>query len=199
MNSRIFSMSVLALVVGACASNRQFTEGEYDDVSKVRHLDDKFNESDAVELMDEMVVSMAEHPVFKDARVAPVVQIERVRNKTSEHIDTKSMTDSLRTALIKTGRARFSNKEDRELLHEEQDFQNESGRTRRDTQKRRDGGIGADYVLTGELVSNVQQVGDRKLVFYKLNLILTNITTGLIEWSDEKPIRKKFRKKSVGL
>ena len=189
---------VSVFFLGACA-DRQFTKGEYDDVDQVRLLDDKFNESDAAMLMEEMITSMAGHPIFVDAKLPPVVQVETVRNKTSEHIDTKSLTDTLRTALIKTGKARFSNKEDRGTLDEEVDYQGESGRVRRDTQKRRDGRVGADYVLTGDLISNVQEVGSRKLIFYKLTLNLTNLTTGLIEWSDEKPIRKRFKKRSVGM
>ncbi len=189
----------MALFLLASCGQREFTQGEYDDVSKDRLLDDKFNESDASQLAEEMIGSMAAHPVFTDARIPPVVQVEMVRNKTSEHIDTKAITDSVRTALIKTGKVRFSNKEDRETLSEEVDYQQQSGRVRRDTQKKRDGGIGADYVLTGDLISNVQQVGNRKLVYYRLTLNLTNLTTGLIEWSEEKPIRKRFKKKAVGL
>lgn len=197
---RFTAVLALSLVVTLVScSNRQFTQGEYDDPNQVRLLDDKFNESDAALLMEEMIVSMAEHPIFKDAKLPPVVQVESVRNKTSEHVDTKSLTDTLRTALIKTGRVRFSNKEDRGTLNEEMEFQQESGRVRRDTQKRRDGMIGADYILTGDLISNVQEVGNRKLIFYKLTLNLTNVTTGLIEWADEKPVRKRFKKRSVGL
>jgi PBP1b-binding outer membrane lipoprotein LpoB len=70
---------------------------------------------------------------------------------------------------------------------------------RSDTQKKRGHAIGADFVLSGDLISNVQEVGDRKLVYYRLNLNLTNLNSGLIEWSEEKPIRKKFKKQSVGL
>lgn len=192
------ALATLSLLFTGCA-NREFTQGEYDDVNKTRLLDDKFNESDAVQLAEEMINSMAAHPLFADAKIPPIVQVETVRNKTSEHIDTKSITDSVRTALIKTGKVRFSNKEDRETLSEEIDYQQQSGRVRRDTQKRRDGGVGADYILTGDLISNVQQVGNRKLIYYRLTLNLTNLTTGLIDWSDEKPIRKRFKKKAVGL
>jgi len=184
--------------MGACA-NRQFTQGEYDDVNEDRLLDDKFNESDAKYLIEDMIGSMATHPIFADSQVPPIVQVEGVRNKTSEHIDTKSLTDSLRTSLIKTGKVRFSNKEDRDTLSEELDYQNDSGRVRKDTRKDRSGAVGTDYILTGDLISNVQQVGSRKLVYYRLTLNLTNLTTGLIEWSDEKPIRKRFKKRSVGL
>jgi uncharacterized protein (TIGR02722 family) len=197
LNTTVLS-ALSALLLFGCA-NRQFTKGEYDDVNEVRLLDDKFNESDAVMLIEDMITSMAAHPVITDAKVPPVVQVEGVRNKTAEHIDTKSMTDSLRTALIKTGKVRFANKEDRESMQEEQDFQNDSGRVRKDTQKRRDSAVGADYMLTGDLSSNVQEVGSRKLIYYKLTLNLTNLTSGLIEWSDEKPIRKKYKKRSVGL
>jgi uncharacterized protein (TIGR02722 family) len=197
LNTTVLSALSAFLLVG-CA-DRQFTKGEYDDVNEVRLLDDKFNESDAVMLIEDMITSMAAHPVITDAKVPPVVQVEGVRNKTAEHIDTKSMTDSLRTALIKTGKVRFANKEDRESMQEEQDFQNDSGRVRKDTQKRRDSAVGADYMLTGDLSSNVQEVGSRKLIYYKLTLNLTNLTSGLIEWSDEKPIRKKYKKRSVGL
>ena len=191
---------VLSVVAAGCASgDRAFVKGEYDDVNQARLLDDKFNESDAAFLIEEMVTSMATHPIFADAKVPPIVQVESVRNKTSEHVDTKNLTDSLRTSLIKTGKVRFSNKEDRETMQSEVDYQNESGRIRKDTQKKRDGGIGADYILTGDLISNVQEVGNRKLIFYKLTLNLTNLTTGLIEWSDDKPIRKRYKKQSVGL
>lgn len=198
MKMQLLVLLGLSLGLGACA-NRQFTQGEYDDVNEDRLLDDKFNESDAKYLIENMIVSMASHPIFVDAVVPPIVQVEGVRNKTSEHIDTKSLTDSLRTSLIKTGKVRFSNKEDRDTLSEELDYQNDSGRVRRDTRKDRSGAIGTDYILTGDLISNVQQVGARKLVYYRLTLNLTNLTTGLIEWSDEQPIRKRFKKRSVGM
>lgn len=190
---------LISFVLFGCASQRQFTKGEYEDPDQVRLMDDKFNESDAALLIEEMIASMANHPIFADSKVAPIVQVEGLRNKTSEHIDTKSLTDGLRTSLIKTGRVRFSNKEDRDLIANEVDYQNESGRVNRKTAKRRDGQFGADYVLTGDLISNVQEVGNRKRIFYKLTLNLTNLATGLIEWSDDKPIRKVYKKRSVGM
>ncbi len=186
------------LFVSACGS-RQFTQGEYDDPNVVRHLDDEFNESDAQSLSAEMIVSLQAHPVITTAKTPPVVQMENVRNKTSEHIDTKVITDAVRTAVLKTGKVRFSNKEDRTLREGEVDYALDSGRYRKESQKNRAGGIAPDYLMTGDLISNVQQVGSKKLVFYKLTLNLTELETGLIVWSEEKPIRKRFKKKSVGL
>jgi penicillin-binding protein activator len=195
--SRFILFAAIIFGISACGT-RQFTKGEYDDVDAVRLLDDKFNESDAKMLIADMVESMAKHQVFASVSPAPIVQVEGIRNKTHEHIETKSLSDSLRTQLIKSGKVRFSNKEDRGTLDEEVEYQQRSGRVREDTKKRRDGLISPDYVLTGDLISNVQQVGSKKLVYYRLNLNLTNLETGLIEWSDEKPIRKRYQKRSVG-
>ena len=50
--------------------------------------------------------------------------------------------------------------------------------------------VGAKYRLEGNIVSIVKQVKSAKDVYYKLNLQLWNIRNGLLEWSDEKEIRK---------
>ncbi len=183
----------------ASCGSRQFTQGEYDDVNEVRHLDDEFNEHDAQALSEEMIKSLQAHPTIVGAKKPPVVQMENVRNKTSEHIDTKVLTDAVRTAVLKTGKVLFSNKDDRQLREDEVDYQLDSGRYRKDKQKKRDGGVSPDYLITGDLISNVQQVGSKKLVFYKLTLNMTDLESGLMVWSEEKPIRKRFKKKSVGL
>ena len=50
--------------------------------------------------------------------------------------------------------------------------------------------VGAQYRMEGNIISIVKQVRDTKDVYYKLNLQLWNIRNGLLEWSDEKEIRK---------
>ena len=58
---------------------------------------------------------------------------------------------------------------------------------------------GADYLLSGSLSSNVQQVGGDKLVYYKATFSVTDLLTSEIVWTDEKEIRKAYKKRSVGL
>ena len=50
--------------------------------------------------------------------------------------------------------------------------------------------VGAQYRMEGNITSIVKQVRDVKDVYYKVNLQLWNIRNGLLEWSDEKEIRK---------
>ena len=49
------------------------------------------------------------------------------------------------------------------------------------------------------ITSNVQQVGNDKLVYYKTTFELTDIETTEIVWTDHKEITKAFKKKGIGL
>ena len=49
------------------------------------------------------------------------------------------------------------------------------------------------------LASNIQQVGNDKYIYYKLTMNLTNVDTSTIDCTEEKELRKKYRKRSVGL
>jgi len=186
-------LSLLAFT--RCATDRAFTEGKYDDPSETRLLDDKFNEADLQQMAQTMINSLLQSPVVRNR---PVVQVERVTNRTHEHVDTKSLTDKIRVYLLKSGRVRFSNKEARETLQEEYQY-GEEGNIREDTRKARGKQVGADFILTGDITDNVQQVGNKKLIYYKLTLNLTNVEGNTIEWSEEKEIRKAFKKRSVSM
>ena len=54
--------------------------------------------------------------------------------------------------------------------------------------------VGAQYRMEGNITSIVKQAKDTKDVFYKFNLQLWNIRNGLLEWTDEKEIRKTTSK-----
>lgn len=172
-----------------------FTKGEYDDPTKVRLLDDKFNEADLQQMAETIVASMVQCPEINDARKPPTVIMERVQNRTEEHIDMKSLTDKIRTALVQTRKVKFVNKEERETLEDEYKH-NESGYVSEETKKKRGKQIGADYIMSGGLTTNIQQVGDDKLIYYKITMNLTNLETSVIDCTEEKEIRKKYRKQT---
>jgi PBP1b-binding outer membrane lipoprotein LpoB len=68
-----------------------------------------------------------------------------------------------------------------------------------ETKKGPGGQIGADFIVNGRLDSIVQEVGKDKTVYYKMTLNLTNLKTSVIAWTNQKEIRKAFKKKAVGL
>ena len=128
----------------------------------------------------------------------PIVLVTNLQNKTSEHIDTQSIMDMVRVELTNSGRVQFVDKEARQDISDEYDYQN-SGTTSEETKKSPGGQIGADFIINGRLDSIVQEVGKDKTVYYKLTLNLTNLKTGVIAWTNYKQIRKTFKKQSVGL
>lgn len=187
----------LFLVV-SCGS-KQFTQGKYDDINEDRLLDDQFNESDMRRIADTMVQSLSESRVISSVKRPPVVLVTLVKNKTAEHIDMKSMTDKIRTSLIKSGKFRFTEKSVREEIAGELEYQGESGYVDASTARKKGRQIGAEYFLTGEITSRTQEVGKKKYIYYKANFNLVNIDTGIIDWSDEKELRKFYQKRSVGM
>jgi len=189
--------SLLAVAASGCGP-KAFTKGEYDDPTRVELLDDRFNEADMQQMAETVIGAMVACPHVKNAPQPPVVIVERVQNRTEEHIDMVSMTDKIRTALIKSGKVRFVNKGERETLEEEYQY-GESGNVSGPTQKKRGKQTGADYIMSGALATNVQQVGNDKLIYYKLTMNLTNLETSVIDCVEEKEVRKKYRKRGVGL
>ena len=164
-----------AVLAAGCGGPKAFTKGEYDDPTRVALLDDRFNEADMQQMADTVVEAMVSCPFIRNAKMPPVVIVERVQNRTEEHIDMVSMTDKIRTALIKSGKVRFVNKKERETLEEEYDY-NASGAVSGPTQKARGKQIGADYIMSGALATNVQQVGNDKLIYYKLTMASTTVS-----------------------
>lgn len=191
-------LTLLTLALAGCGS-KQFTQGSYDDLSEERLLDDKFNESDMRRIAETMVQSLSESKVVTELAKPPVVLVTLCKNRTTEHIDMKSLTDKIRTALIKSGKFKFTEKEAREELQGEIEYQNQSGYVDAATARKKGKQIGAQYFLTGEITDRVQEVGKKKYVYYKATFNLVSVETGLIDWTDEKELRKYYQKKSVGL
>ncbi len=188
---------VAMLTLANCAP-KAFTRGEYDDVEKENLLNDNWSETDMQKVVADLVASLVAHPAISNARTRPVIMVTRLQNKTNEHIDTQSVMDMVRVELQRGGRVAFVDKEARDDVAEEYDYQG-SGMVSGETRKGPGGQIGADYIVNGRLDSIVQQVGNRKTVYYKVTLNLTNLKTNIIEWTDYKQIRKAFKKRTVGL
>lgn len=197
MKRSFIAIAAAAAFGAACTGPRAFTRGTYEDPNVIEMLSDHFNENDLQLIAKKMVASLQASPPFGQIRGRPVIVVGRMRNSTSEHIDMKSLSDKMLVQLQRTGKFAFADKPSREDLAEEYEYQ-EAGYVDPQSAKGRGQQVGADYVMTGEISSIVQEVGADKLVYYKMTTKLHNLRSGLIEWTDEKEIRKKFEKKGIG-
>jgi penicillin-binding protein activator len=188
---------IACLTLSSCGP-KAFVKGSYDDVSKENLLNDQWSETDMQKAVQDLVASLSNHRSVKNAKNPPVVMITNLQNKTSEHIDTQNIMDMVRVELMNTNKFSFVDKEARQDVADEYNYQN-SGMTSEETKKGPGGQTGADFILNGRLDSIVQEVGKDKTVYYKLTLNFTNLKSNVIAWSNYKQIRKTYRKKSIGL
>lgn len=193
----LFYSMLLSLGLFGCAE-KAFVKGNYDDVNKENLLNDQWSETDMQKAVAELVGNILKHPTIANANKPPVVMVTGLQNKTSEHIDTQSIMDMVRVELMNGGKVAFIDKEARQDISDEYNYQN-SGMVGAETKKGPGGQIGADFIINGRMDSIVQEVGKDKSVYYKLTLNLTNLKSSMIAWSGYKQIRKTFKKKSIGL
>lgn len=194
---KVFIFIIAALLLTACGP-KAFVKGTYDDPQKQNLLNDQWSETDMQVMVKELVASMLAHPVIAAAKEPPVVIFTKLKNDTSDHIDTQSIIDMMSVELGNSGKLVFVNKEARDDVAEEYKYQN-SGMVSADTKKGPGDQIGADFFIDGRLASIVQEVGKDKTVYYKLTLNLTNLKKNTRVWTNQKEIRKTFKKKSIGL
>ena len=193
----LIAIAALLTSIG-CAGPRAFTKGTYGDPKTIALLDDRFNENDMQLIAKKMSASILSAPWMGATTGSPALMIGKMRNRTTEHIDMVALSDKLRTSLVQSGQLRFVDVVNRRDIAEEYEYQN-SGYVNPAQAKGPGNQTGSDHLLTGTLSSNTQEVGKDKLIYYKATFQLTNLVTSEIVWTDEKEIRKAYKKRSIGL
>ena len=203
MNLNVRSLSLapcvaaLALAVAAGCSS---TKTGYADPLASTPMTADWEASDLHQIAEKMIESMLTSPAVVQAtsQRVPVVSVGKVKNKTMQHIDTESLTDIIRIRLMCSGRFQFVDRTTDDQVVDEIKFQQNSGLV--DPQKAVAVGqqFGAEYLLTANLSEIANADGRTKDVFYKFTMNLKNLRSGLLEWSEEKELRKVTTRKRFG-
>jgi penicillin-binding protein activator len=182
----IFSV-LAALTLAACAG----PQVRYGDAKAVETVTVDYGSTDLQSIAEAMARSLLQTKVISGSKDAPTVTVADVKNKTSEYIDTRVITDKIRTQLLKSGQVRFAvNINEMQSQVDELKRQNQSGLYKNNTVSKTGNMQGAKYRIEGSISSIVKQTKDVKDVYYVFNLNLINNESGLLEWADEKEIRK---------
>ena len=180
----------IALTFVGCASNGGGKVVRVDP-REIRDTDANYGAEDLHIFVEKMVSAMLQSSIFNSSK-KPYIALGNIGigEGVEEHIDTKLITNSIRTNLIKSTKVHFIDSENIEMLKKEIDFQNESKYVDKSTIKKRGAFIAKDYELTGDVHSIKKDSGRTIDNFYALTLKLTNVKTSVIVWSEEKEIRK---------
>ena len=119
----------------------------------------------------------------------PVVVVGLVQNKSHEHIDAETFVKDVEQTFISSELVRLvqGGKKREELRAEKADQQDNASVS---TMKKFGLENGADYILQGSINSIVDAHKKQKVVYYQVNLELTDIQTNEVVWIGDKKITK---------
>lgn len=191
-NRILYIFAIGLLVLQACSSTNRSVER----VSPDQQIDlsGRWNDSDSkltAEAMIQQVLNemWIENFNRENGSKKPVVIVGMVENKSHEHINSETFIKDLERAFIKSGRVRLVQAgEKREEIRRERATQQEF--SSKETMKSWGLEIGADFMLQGTINSIIDQYKKEKVVFYQIDLELTNIETNEIVWIGDKKIKK---------
>lgn len=119
----------------------------------------------------------------------PVVIVGVITNKSHEHIDAETFSKDIERAFISSQRVRLvQGGEKRDAIRAERADQQENATL--STMKEWGMEVGADYMLQGSINSIVDSHRRQKVVYYQVNLELTDMETSEVVWIGEKKISK---------
>ena len=186
MKKLLSGLAVVALVAFAagCVSTVQ-----YGDATSSKPIDTDFGSADLQKIAAKMVDSLLADDLIAEISVGgpPLLIVDKVKNKTMQHIDTESVTDSIRTKLIRSRKFSFQDRTTEAALQEELAYQQTAAHDaiafgQQDAPR---------YMLTSNLSEIEQRAGRLKDVYYKFTMSLRDLKTGRLLWADEEEIRKQ--------
>ena len=185
----IAAIAVSGVLISSCS--RQVTRVSTDETIDISG---NWNNSDARMVAQEMTQTILSHAwygnhVEKNPGKKPVVVVGMVQNKSHEHIDAETFVKDVEQSFIQTQKVRLvqGGKKREELRAEKADQQANASVS---TMKKFGLENGADYILQGSVNSIVDSHKRRKVVYYQVNLELTDIQTNEVVWIGDKKITK---------
>ena len=187
----LLAAAALAAGMAGCA-----TTVEYGDATSSKPISTDFGSADLQQIAATMVDSMLADEVLQDISVdgPPLLIVDKVKNKTMQHIDTEAVTDSIRTKLIRSRKFSFQDRTTEAALQEELAYQQGAAKDAVASGQQ----DAPHYMLTSNLSEIEQEQGRLKDVYYKFTMNLRDLKSGRLIWADEKEIRKQKTRSVFG-
>ena len=189
--------AIAAALSSGCSTSMVATETQLDRKAMTAALEPQ----DVRRTVEKMVDSMLADQEFiaEIGGKRPVLDITGIKNRSSMHLDMRSITSSIRTKLLRSRRFRFM---DRSTAADDLQIMNDqalNGMTDQSKAVKMGRQSAAQMYLYGELSEMRQHVDGVTDRYYKFTLNLKDIGSGEIVWSDEQEIRKQQETSVFGM
>jgi len=179
---------VTTLLLSGCSAFQASTQ----DVNpeNIGHYRADYDASDMRKITSAIVDKLLGSSFMEQQSSPPVMSIAGVENRTREYVDTKNLTDRMRTMLLQSGRMQFVNTARRKDLLDEQGYQ--AANVTPEQMAAIGQQAGAKYMITGSLTQMTQKsarqvrLSSQRLNYYKLTMEVTDLSSGLIVWTAEE-------------
>ncbi len=205
----LFSMSryfvaagVFVTLIGGALTGCATTKVTRVDAAEEVALTDKWNDTDSRLVADEMIADMLAYPWVKrfykeHPDKEPTIVVQRIRNKSTEHISASTFVNDIKRAVLRSGKASFivsgdERQQTRAELREQDVYASEESRMEMGQER------GANFALTGTIDSIVDQLDGTRVTFYQVDLKLVNLQTTLEVWNGQKKIKKVQKRSKFG-
>ena len=178
----------LLVAVSGCVSAPYVYESELDRAPMTSRIEPQ-DIRRTVEKMAESLISDA-GVLEATGGKRPVLDVEPMKNRSQMIVDMKSITDSVRTRLIRSRLFRFVDRSTSGADISIIDEQAQLGLTDPNKAIRPGQQSAAEMILTGSLTDIVNHAGRATDHYYKFTMILKDLRSGEIVWTDEQEIRK---------
>ncbi|GAB4379078.1 MAG: penicillin-binding protein activator LpoB [Calditrichia bacterium] len=181
---------LIIFLLGCAGSSRKVSRLETDTVTDISG---RWNDTDSRLTAEAMMQDLLSKPWLDEYQKThgkkPIIVVGRVRNKSSEHINTDVFVKDIERELLNSGKVTFvASFRERDQLREERLDQQQFASL--ETMKKWANETGADYMLLGSINSIVDSFEGEKVVYYQVNMELIHLETNTKVWIGDKKIKK---------
>lgn len=200
MNHKSLALAATALAVALLAPGCASNNAKYVDSqgpNTVVSLN-QINIQDWNNAADKLVSSLLASGTLERAPQLPAVMaVSRIRNNTSQQVDTDSLTKKIRVALNQSGKVVTTTTLGPDGRVEDQ-MAADVGAMQSFMSGEKQKTTLPYYTLSGKLLEDAVRSGNTRQVTYTFQLSLTTVKDGLAVWEDEVQITKQGQRSSVG-
>ncbi len=193
--TKLLFIAVLAVSVVGCAGTRVSRVDSDQEIA----LSDRWNDKDSQLVAEEMITDMLSFPWARDFELKnsnrPTIIIQRIANKSHEHIAIETFVNDIKRSIIRSGRADFvaGGAERKAIRSERQDQELNASKAKEQGLEQ-----AADFAISGSLNSIVDQVGGDRVTFYQVDMKLIDMANNREVWNGQKKIKKLQEKGGFG-
>lgn len=191
-NIIIASCTVISLLTISSCNRKVARISEKDQID----LSGRWNNTDSRLTAEELIKEchagawIANH--LERTKKKPTVIVGFVTNKSHEHIEAETFILDLEKSFINQGQVKLvQGGEKRNAIRAERADQQDNAS--QSTMKQFGLEMGADYMLQGDINSIVDSYKNKKVVYYQINLQLTDMQSNEVVWIGDKKITKQIK------